>query len=81
MMPDTQYTLVRHTNYTTAADLAFEEALEPWPVDRAQAVRVRAAGGSLWPTRAEAEAAIPGAAGHFSSLRLGPSELFVPTKR
>jgi hypothetical protein len=77
---DHQYTLVRHSAYAQAANPAFEEALEAWPVGRADAVRVRAAGGLLWPTRAAAEAAIPAARGHFSSLRLGGAELFVPSQ-
>lgn len=73
-----QFTLVRHSAYAQAANPAYEEALEAWPVDRAQAVRVRAAGGTLWPTREAAEAAILSARGHFSSLRIGSGELFVP---
>lgn len=73
-----QFTLVRHSAYTQAANPAYEEALEAWPVDRAQAVRVRAAGGRLWPTREAAEADIPNVRGHFSSLRIGGGELFVP---
>ena len=74
-----QFTLVRHSAYAQAADPAYEEALEPWPVDRGMAARVRAAGGLLYATREAAEAAIPAARGHFSSLRVGGSALFVPS--
>lgn len=71
------YTLVRHSGYAIAADPAFEEALEPCPVDRAQAHRVRAAGGLLFQSRVAAEAAIAGARGHFATLRLNGADLFV----
>jgi hypothetical protein len=78
---DPQFTLVRHSGYAQAADPAYEEALQPWPVDRGQAARVRAAGGMLWPSREAAEAAIPAARGHFSALRIGGAELFIPAGR
>ena len=73
----THYVLVRHSAYTTAADPAYEDALEPAPVSDAQIYRVRAAGGTLYPSRAEAEPAIPGATGYFANLRIGGAELFV----
>jgi len=73
----THYILVRHSAYATAADPAFEDALEPAAVDAAQSYRVRAAGGTLYPSRAEAEAAIPGAKGYFSSVRIGGAEMFI----
>ena len=71
------YVLVRHSAYATAADPAFEDALEPAAVTDAQAYTIRAAGGTLYPSRAEAEAAIPGARGYFASLRIAGAELFV----
>lgn len=74
----TAYTLVRHSAYATAADPAFEEALEPAALDSVAAYRVRAAGGTIYPSRAEAEAAIPGARGYFANLRIGGAEVFVP---
>jgi len=83
-MPDAAdrlYALVRHSAYALAANPAYDEALEPCAVDRSQAVRVRAAGGALYATRAEAEAAIPGAVGYFASLRLSGAELFVHASR
>ena len=74
----TAYVLVRHSAYAVAADPAFEDALEPAAVDAAQSYRVRAAGGTLYPSRAAAEAAIPDASGYFASLRIGGAELFIP---
>jgi hypothetical protein len=73
----TAYTLVRHSAYAQAADPAFEEALEPAALDQTAIYRVRAAGGPIFPSRAEAEAAIPGARGHFANLRIGGAEVFV----
>jgi hypothetical protein len=72
-----QFTLVRHSAYATAADPAFEDALEVCEIDRSQAYRVRAAGGALFATHEEAQAAIAGARGHFSSLRMNGAEVFV----
>ena len=74
-----QYVLVRHSAYATAADPAFEDALEPAAVDAPQSYRVRAAGGTLYPSRAAAEAAIPGASGYFATLRIAGAELFINT--
>lgn len=73
----TQYVLVRHSAYATAADPAFEDALEPAAVDAVQGYRVRAAGGTLYPSRAAAEAAIPSARGYFATLRIAGAELFI----
>jgi len=75
----THYVLVRHSAYAIAANPDFEEALEPAAVDPARAYAVRAAGGTLFPSRAEAEAAIPGAKGYFANLRIGGAEMFVLT--
>ncbi len=72
-----QFTLVRHSAYATAADPAFEDALEVCEVDRNQAYRVRAAGGALFLTRDAAQAAIAGARGYFSSLRMNGAEVFI----
>ena len=73
----TAYTLVRHSAYATAADPAFEDALEPAALDQAAVYRVRAAGGTIYASRAEAEAAIPGARGYFANLRIAGAEVFV----
>ena len=72
-----QYVLVRHSAYTTAADPAYEDKVEPAAVDRIKAYAVRAAGGTLYASRAEAEAACVGARGYFASLRVGGAELFI----
>ena len=74
------FTLVRHSAFATAANADFEEALEVKEVDHPGSYRVRAAGGTLYPTREAAEAAIPGARGYFANLRIGGAELFVHAK-
>ncbi len=73
----TQYVLVRHSAYALAANPAFEDALETAEVDTVRAYAVRAAGATLYPSRETAEAAIPGARGHFSHVRVGGAEVFV----
>ncbi len=52
--------------------------MEVAEVDHAQSYRVKAAGGLLFATRADAEAAIPGARGYFSHLRVSGAEVFLP---
>ena len=73
----TQFVLVRHSAYAIAADPAYEDALEPAEIDSPQGYRARAAGGTLYPTREAAEAAIPGAKGYFASLRIAGADLFI----
>lgn len=75
----TQYVLVRHSAYALAANPAFEEALETAEVDTVRAYAVRAVGATLYPSREAAEAAIPGARGYFSHVRIGGAEVFVTT--
>jgi hypothetical protein len=72
------FTLVRHSAFAEAANPAYEDALEVAEVDHASTYRVKAAGGVLFASRAEAEAAIAGARGYFAHLRIGGAELFVP---
>jgi hypothetical protein len=74
----TMFTLVRHSAYAVAANPDYEEALEVAEVSHTDSYRVKAAGGALFATRAEAEAALAGARGHFASLRIGGAEVFVP---
>ncbi len=87
----TQFTLVRHSGYAVGGDPAFEDAVEFFEVTHEQEYRVRAAGGVLLGSLAEAQAAVraanfppgetrsgPHAAGHFSSMRLGGAEIYVP---
>ncbi len=73
----TMFTLVRHSAFAMAADPAFEEALEVAELSQPDSYRVKAAGGRLFASRAEAEAALAGARGHFSNLRIGGAEVFV----
>ncbi len=86
-----QFTLVRHSGYAVGGDPAFEDAVDLFEVTDAQAYRVRAAGGLLLATRAEAQAAVqaanfppgppraePHATGYFSSVRIGGVEIYVP---
>ncbi|MCC6716358.1 MAG: hypothetical protein IT555_00585 [Acetobacteraceae bacterium] len=72
-----QFVLVRHSAYAAAADPAFEGRLEAAEVDAPQSYRARAAGGTLYPTREAAEAAIQGAKGYFANLRIAGAELFI----
>lgn len=74
----TLFTLVRHSAYAAAANPDYEEALEVAELTHAATYQVKAAGGALFASRAEAEAAIPGAQGHFSHLRIAGAEVFVP---
>ena len=74
------FTLVRHSAFTQAANPAYEEALEVAEVTHADSYRVKAAGGRLFASRAEAEAAVDGARGHFANLRIGEAEVFVPLR-
>lgn len=76
----TQYALVRHSAYAQAANPDFEDALEIAEVDTVRAYAVRAVGATLYPTREAAQAAIPGARGHFSHVRIGGAEVFVEQK-
>jgi hypothetical protein len=73
------FTLVRHAAYAAAANPDFEDALEAAELDHAATYRVRAAGGAIYDSREAAEAAIPGARGHFATLRIAGSEVFVPS--
>ena len=72
------FTLVRHSAFTQAANPAYEEALEVAEVTHADSYRVKAVGGALFASRAEAEAAVDRARGHFANLRIGGAEVFVP---
>ncbi len=87
----TRFTLVRHSGYAVGGDPAFEDAVELVEVTENQTYHVRAAGGLLLATLAEAQAAEraanfpagttpdrPHAAGHFSSVRVGRAEIYVP---
>jgi len=74
----TMFTLVRHSAFAQAANPEYEDAVEVAEVDHAQSYRVKAAGGLLFATRADAEAAIPGARGYFSHLRVSGAEVFLP---
>jgi hypothetical protein len=71
------FTLVRHSAFAAAADPAYEDALEVAELTHAATYQVKAAGGRLFASRAEAEAALLGAQGHFSNLRIGGAEVFV----
>jgi hypothetical protein len=51
------FTLVRHSAFAQAANPEYEDAVEVAEVDHAQSYRVKAAGGLLFATRADAEAA------------------------
>jgi hypothetical protein len=73
-----RYTLVRHSAYAEAANPAYEDRLEVAELDHPAEYRVRAAGGTLYDSREAAEAAIPGARGHFANLRIAGAEVFVP---
>lgn len=73
-----RFTLVRHAAYAAAANPDYEDRLEVAELDHAAEYRVRAAGGLLFDSRQAAEAAIPGARGHFAHLRIGGAEVFVP---
>jgi hypothetical protein len=84
-----RYTLVRHSAYAVAGNPRFEQAVEPCEIDAQQAYRVRAAGGAMFDTYEEAQAAaatanfprgaqgIPQAQGQFSNFRLGGAEIYV----
>ena len=71
------FTLVRHSAFAQAANPDYEEALEVAELTHEASDRVKAAGGRLFASRAEAEAAIAGARGHFCHLRIGGAEVFV----
>ncbi len=86
-----QYTLVRHSGYAVGGNAAFEDAVEYVEVTGDQAYRVRAAGGVLLGSLAEAQTAAeaenypagttqgsPRASGYFSSARIGGAEIYVP---
>ncbi len=86
-----QYTLVRHSGYAVGGNADFEDAVEYVEVTGEQAYRVRAAGGVLLDSLAEAQAAVqdenfpsgtaqarPQAQGYFSSLRIAGAEIYVP---
>lgn len=77
----TLFTLVRHSAFAAAADPAYEDALETAEVRHAGSYAVQAAGGLLFASREEAQAAIAGARGYFGHLRIGGAELFVPLRR
>jgi hypothetical protein len=76
------FTLVRHSAFATAANPAYEDAVEVAEVTHAATYQVKAAGGVLFASRAEAEAeaAVEGARGYFSHLRIGGAEVFVPLR-
>lgn len=74
------FTLVRHSAFAAAANPAYEDALEVAEVTHAATYQVKAAGGALFASRAEAEAAIEGARGYFSHLRIGGAEVFIPLR-
>lgn len=87
----TLFTLVRHSGYAVGGDPAFEDAVELFEVTHEQEYRVRAVGGLLLASLAEAQAAVqaanfppgetrpgPHATGYFASLRLGGAEIYVP---
>jgi hypothetical protein len=85
----TSFTLVRHSGYAVGGDTRYEGAVEVAEVTSLQAYTVRAAGGTLYPTRIAAEAAataanrpgptgLPHAPGYFSSLRVAGAEIHVP---
>lgn len=74
------FTLVRHSAFATAANPAYEDAVEVAEVTHAATYQVKAAGGVLFASRAEAEAAVEGARGYFSNLRIGGAEVFVPLR-
>jgi hypothetical protein len=85
------YTLLRHSAYAVEANPDFEDAVEVRELNAQQVYYVRAAGGLLFPTLAEAEAAARAAnfpsgdpnarahaSGYFSSVRIGAAEVYVP---
>lgn len=75
------FTLVRHSAFAEAANPAYENALEAAEVEHAYTNEVQSVGGLLYPSRTEAEAAIPGARGYFSHLRIAGAEVFVSLRR
>ena len=77
-----QYTLVRHSGYTVAADPAREDHVEVAELTHTQTYTVKRAGGRLYPTRAEAHTAETThnqhPTGHFSSLKIAGAEIHIP---
>ncbi len=86
-----QYALVRHSAYAVGGNTDFEDAVEAFELTDHQQYLVRSAGGRLFDSLADAQAAAdranfpPGAArtrpqanGYFSSLRVGGAEIYVP---
>jgi hypothetical protein len=86
-----QFTLVRHSAYAVGGNADFEDAVEACELTGQQQYHVRSAGGLLFPSLTEAQAAAqlanfpPGAAGprpqaggYFSSLRVAGAEIYVP---
>ena len=86
-----QFTLVRHSAYAVGGNRDFEDAVDVCELSGDQAYRVRAAGGVVFATLAAAQTAAsnnnypngathspPKAPGHFSSLRIGGAEIYIP---
>jgi hypothetical protein len=81
----TAFTLVRHSGYAVAGNPALESAVEVCEITDHQAYTVRAAGGTIYPTRDAAHAAEAAvntavgsrARGYFSSLRIAGAEIHV----
>ncbi len=86
-----QYTLARHRAYAVAANPDFDDAVQFLAVTPLQRTIVRSAGGVLYDTldaaqqAQQAENFPPGhtgkrpiARGHFSSLRIGGAEIYIP---
>jgi|GEM_PF-3232431 len=73
-----QFTIVRHSLFATAADPRYEDATEVCELTNEQTYRVRAAGGLLFSTHQAAETARTTLRGHFSSLRINGAEVFIP---
>lgn len=89
----TQYTLVQHSGFGYSGDPTFEQGLESRVVTPAQAKRVSAAWGVLFPSYAEAEAAaeswqyplgyeglVPAARGTFAALKIDGLSVYQPVR-
>jgi len=89
--PAAHFTLVRHRAYAVAANPAFEDAVEPCELRLQQVYIVRAAGGLIFNSWEAAQAGADAAnypngsksgdacvSGHFSSLRVAGSDIYVP---
>ncbi len=83
------FTLVRHSGYAVAGNPDLEDAVEVAEITSQQAYMVRAVGGRIFTSRADAYAAeaaindpavphLPRHRGHFASQRIAGAEIHVP---